>query len=186
MESTTDIGTRVRSRRRELRVTQEEAARKAGVPLSSLARIERGEVKDPHVSMLCAIAPALDMSVAEILGEEPVAAGKGDAPGTGLTPGQPQPVKEQAKELAVYAIGDFARIADEMYEWEMRALAAFYQGLWESVQNANASPEALRKDYGDFVTRLFLLQGKLALRGEPWAGVPAKEPPWRKQQQDES
>jgi transcriptional regulator with XRE-family HTH domain len=72
----TDIGRRLRERRRLLGLTQEETARKAGVPLNSVARIERGEVRDPHLSMLSGIAEALDMSISELIGEPVVPLGE--------------------------------------------------------------------------------------------------------------
>lgn len=64
------IGERIRDRRKEMGMTQEDAARRAGALLNTFARLERGEVRDPHISTLRGLAEALDTSVAWIIGEE--------------------------------------------------------------------------------------------------------------------
>ncbi len=74
-----DIGKRIRTAREARGITQEELARRAGVPLNRVGRIETGAVTDPRSSTLSRIADGLGMSVAELL-EEPVAAGKAEAP----------------------------------------------------------------------------------------------------------
>ncbi len=74
-----DIGKRVRDAREARGMTQEELARRAGVPLNRVGRIETGTVTDPHYSTLSRIAGGLDVSVGELL-EEPAFAGKAEAP----------------------------------------------------------------------------------------------------------
>ncbi len=66
-----DIGKRVRDAREARGITQEELARRAGVPLNRVGRIETGAVTDPHYSTLSRIAGGLDVSVGELL-QEPV------------------------------------------------------------------------------------------------------------------
>jgi transcriptional regulator with XRE-family HTH domain len=64
-----DIGKRVRARRKELNLTQEALARRADVSHNLINRIERGETRDPHVSTLAVIADALGVPVSELLEE---------------------------------------------------------------------------------------------------------------------
>jgi len=64
------IGDRVRTRRQELRLSQEEVARRAGVSMGIVHRLERGTITDPHFSTLSGIAHALDTTVGELAGEE--------------------------------------------------------------------------------------------------------------------
>jgi len=66
-------------------MTQEELARRAGVPLNRVGRIETGAVTDPHYSTLSRIAGGLGVPIGELLEEEPVGAGKAEAP---LGPGR--------------------------------------------------------------------------------------------------
>jgi transcriptional regulator with XRE-family HTH domain len=64
------IGERVRTGRKALRLSQEEVARRAGVSLNQVNRLERGEIVDPHFSTLAGLAAALDMQISELV-EEP-------------------------------------------------------------------------------------------------------------------
>jgi len=82
-----DIGKRVRDAREARELTQEELARRAGVPLNRVGRIETGAVTDPHYSTLSRIADGLGVSVGELLEEEPVLSGpKAKAPEAGQVP----------------------------------------------------------------------------------------------------
>ena len=66
------LGGRIRTRRKALGYTQEQLAREAGVTMNYVARLERDEIADPHVSTLAAIARAgLGVPTSELLGEEP-------------------------------------------------------------------------------------------------------------------
>jgi transcriptional regulator with XRE-family HTH domain len=65
--------------------SQEEVARRAGVPLNRVHRLERGITQDPHLSTLRAIASAFGRSVEELVAEEEspseaVLVGKAEAP----------------------------------------------------------------------------------------------------------
>lgn len=64
------VSDRVRRLRKEQGITQEEVARRAGLTLNSYGDIERGHVRDPHLSSLEAIAQALGVSVQELVSEE--------------------------------------------------------------------------------------------------------------------
>jgi transcriptional regulator with XRE-family HTH domain len=64
-----NIGERVRTGRKALHLSQEEVARRAGVSLNQVNRLERGEIVDPHFSTLAGLATALDMHISELVGE---------------------------------------------------------------------------------------------------------------------
>ncbi len=74
------IGERVRAGRKALHLSQEEVARRAGVSLNQVNRLERGEIVDPHFSTLAGLASALDMQISELVGEPSLPLGDGDAP----------------------------------------------------------------------------------------------------------
>lgn len=76
-----DIGSRMRAGRKALGKTQERIARESGLSLNVIARLERGEIENPHVATLAAVAAALDLPTSALLGEapsgpEPALAGK--------------------------------------------------------------------------------------------------------------
>jgi transcriptional regulator with XRE-family HTH domain len=64
-----DIGRRIRDRRKALNLSQEALARRAGVSLNLINRVERGETRDPHYSTLASIAGALEVPIGELLEE---------------------------------------------------------------------------------------------------------------------
>ncbi len=78
-----NIGRRIRAAREAQNLTQEELARRAEVPMRRVGRLETGEVKDPHYSTIHRIADGLGLSVAELLEEGPILAGKAEAPAPG-------------------------------------------------------------------------------------------------------
>jgi transcriptional regulator with XRE-family HTH domain len=79
------IGDKVRATRKAAGISQEEVARRAGVSLNVINRLERGVILDPHYSTLRGIASALGVPVEDLV-REPALAGKPEAPGTGPTP----------------------------------------------------------------------------------------------------
>ena len=83
-----DVGTRIRAERKARKWSQEELARRAGVPLNRVQRIEGGTVKDPHLSTLAQIADGLDMSVVELL----------EAPGVPLAEAPPDISEGERRE----------------------------------------------------------------------------------------
>ena len=79
------IGDKVRATRKAAGISQEEVARRAGVSLNVINRLERGVILDPHFSTLRGIASALGVPVEDLV-REPALAGNAEAPGTGPTP----------------------------------------------------------------------------------------------------
>lgn len=61
------LGGIIRAARQQAGITQQTLAERAGLALKTLSRIENGE--DMNLSTLTAIAAALDMTPAELLGE---------------------------------------------------------------------------------------------------------------------
>ena len=76
------IGDKVRATRKAAGISQEEVARRAGVSLNVINRLERDVILDPHYSTLRGIASALGVPVADLV-REPALAGKDEAPDTG-------------------------------------------------------------------------------------------------------
>ena len=76
------IGDKVRATRKAAGISQEEVARRAGVSLNVINRLERGVILDPHYSTLRGIARALGVPVEDLV-REPAPAGKAEAPETG-------------------------------------------------------------------------------------------------------
>lgn len=62
------LADRVRSRRAELEVTQQQVAYEAGITISWLSDIERAKRQRPELPGLLALAEALDMDAGELLG----------------------------------------------------------------------------------------------------------------------
>jgi transcriptional regulator with XRE-family HTH domain len=79
------IGDKVRATRKAAGISQEEVARRAGVSLNVINRLERGVILDPHYSTLRRIASALGVPVEDLVREHALA-GNAEAPGTGPTP----------------------------------------------------------------------------------------------------
>ena len=73
------IGDKVRATRKAAAISQEEVARRAGVSLNVINRLERGVILDPHYSTLRGIASALGVPVEDLV-REPALAGKAEAP----------------------------------------------------------------------------------------------------------
>lgn len=105
-----DLGKRVRSKRRELKLSQDALARRADVSMSLINQMERGLITDPHYSTLRRLAAALNMSVAELVEEETPAAPLAKAP-----PEEEVPSEEWREE--------------ELDEMDFDALVALYQEL---------------------------------------------------------
>ncbi len=64
------IGKRVRARRQDLHLSQEEIARRAGVSLNLVNRVEREQITDPHISTLRSLARGLGVRVEDLVKEE--------------------------------------------------------------------------------------------------------------------
>jgi transcriptional regulator with XRE-family HTH domain len=76
------IGDNVRATRKTAGISQEEVARRAGVSLNVINRLERGVILDPHYSTLRGIASALGVQVEDLVREPALATtpGKDEAP----------------------------------------------------------------------------------------------------------
>ena len=61
------IGDRVRERREASGLTQQQAARKAGVQQSAWARLEKGHIANPRIDSLKAVAKALGCEVSDLI-----------------------------------------------------------------------------------------------------------------------
>ncbi len=90
-----DFAGRVRTRRRDLGLSQEALARQADVSLSLINQLERGIIHDPHYSTLSGIAEALGVSIGELLAE-PGHVGKDEAPAKAVSPDEGP--EDQAEE----------------------------------------------------------------------------------------
>jgi transcriptional regulator with XRE-family HTH domain len=60
-------GDKLKGARRRAMLTQGQLAEKSGVGITTIVRIERDQVKDPHVGTLRKLAAALDIEPAELL-----------------------------------------------------------------------------------------------------------------------
>lgn len=63
-----EVGKRIKEKRKELRLTQVEVAKRAGISQSSLSDIEK-VTKNPSVITIELIASALSCSIADLLGD---------------------------------------------------------------------------------------------------------------------
>lgn len=61
------IGERIRAKRKAVGLTQEEVARRTNLTLKAFGDLERGDVRDPHVSSLTSVARALGVGVVDLL-----------------------------------------------------------------------------------------------------------------------
>jgi transcriptional regulator with XRE-family HTH domain len=64
------LSERLRALRKERGLTQEALARRTHIGLKAYGELERGVATDPHYSTLAALAHALGVSIAELVGEE--------------------------------------------------------------------------------------------------------------------
>jgi len=69
MESTqvNKLGKKIQKLRKELGLSQDEFARKADIPYTTLTKIETGVIKKPSVFVVAKIAKTLDISVDGLL-----------------------------------------------------------------------------------------------------------------------
>lgn len=62
----TEVGESLKRARRRAMLTQEQLAEKSGVGVTTINRIEKGHVEDPHFSTLRKLARALEVEPAEL------------------------------------------------------------------------------------------------------------------------
>ena len=64
------LGKKIKSLRIKLKLSQDEFARKADVPYTTLTKIETGVIRKPSVYVVAKIAKALDVSIEKLLNKE--------------------------------------------------------------------------------------------------------------------
>ena len=74
-----DLGARVRTLRERRALSLRELARRAGVQVSDVSRLERGLTRQPRLTLALALAQALDVRLSQLVGEPPA---EGEAPPT--------------------------------------------------------------------------------------------------------
>ena len=67
MLTVTPLKDRLREERRRAALTQGELAEASGVGITTIVRIERGQITEPRVSTLRKLADALDITPAQLL-----------------------------------------------------------------------------------------------------------------------
>jgi transcriptional regulator with XRE-family HTH domain len=65
-----NVGERIRTARKDVGLSQEEVARRAGLSLKGMGEIERGDIEDPHISSLAKIARALGVPLEDLIMKE--------------------------------------------------------------------------------------------------------------------
>ena len=66
-KSNITIGEKIKKRRNEISLTQDELARKADIPYTTLVKIETGKVRNPSVDTVKKIASALNITIDELI-----------------------------------------------------------------------------------------------------------------------
>jgi transcriptional regulator with XRE-family HTH domain len=61
------LGKRIKALRLKLQLSQDEFARKADIPYTTLTKIETGVIKKPSVFVMAKIAKALNITVEELI-----------------------------------------------------------------------------------------------------------------------
>ena len=62
-----DFSSRTKALRKARGLTQKQLARRSGLTLKAISGLERGRVKDPHISTLMGISSGLGVSLSEFL-----------------------------------------------------------------------------------------------------------------------
>jgi len=61
------LGKRIKALRLKLQLSQDEFARKADIPYTTLTKIETGVIKKPSVFVMAKIAKALEVNIEELI-----------------------------------------------------------------------------------------------------------------------
>lgn len=61
------LGKKIKSLRQKLELSQDEFARKADIPYTTLTKIETGVIKKPSVFVMAKLAKTLDVSIEDLL-----------------------------------------------------------------------------------------------------------------------
>jgi transcriptional regulator with XRE-family HTH domain len=153
-----DLGNRIRTARKNHSISQEELARRAGVSLNLINKIERGVITDPHFSTLAGLANALNMQISELVGEPAVPLG--DAPQARRTGALPTWALTPDMDL-------FRRRISEESTDTLRDLAMQLVGgeLPQTSEDLREDPAA-RSDVAVNFTRAVIVRDELVKRGE--------------------
>jgi transcriptional regulator with XRE-family HTH domain len=125
-EAHVTLGERVRAKRKALALSQEEIARRAGLSLNQVNRLERGEITDPHFSTVRRLARGLGVPVEQLVREEEVV-----------------PLAE-APSSAGPPVVHFAKLSDNAYE-EVRENARTLEERVDLRRRVEAEYEQLRR-----------------------------------------
>ncbi len=63
----TNVGGKIQKVRNDKKLTQEELAKKADIPYTTLIKIEQGKVENPTIKTLQKVASALEVSVDDLI-----------------------------------------------------------------------------------------------------------------------
>jgi transcriptional regulator with XRE-family HTH domain len=144
-------------------MSQEDLARRAGVSLRAFRSLERGEAVDPHYSTLSGIAKALNISVAELMGEPAVPLGEASVEGARLR-------LEDVRAFLETHLGS-SLIAAPEEEW-----ARWWRDV-SSMEEAAERYEHIRAEWKLLQEEWLATHGKgeaeprLVPRGRPWGEV---------------
>jgi transcriptional regulator with XRE-family HTH domain len=108
------IGARIKAARKAAQLTQEEVARRTQISLNAYSAIERGTVKDPHLSSLSQIANAVGVRLTDLLESPTTPEQKGSTPESGTELEDLSGVLERLGSSTTY-LAD-AELADKLQE----------------------------------------------------------------------
>ena len=121
-----NLAERMRTERKERKLSQEEVAHRASVSLRTYNALERGEAVDPHFSTLRGIADALGVPVAALTEPAPSGPGPRGSGGRPLMGEEPVPLGKASSESSdeqrrkmLEAIGRYAERRASDFEQEL-------------------------------------------------------------------
>ena len=142
-----NIGQRIKAARTAQGLSQEEIARRSGMSLKGMSYIERGHIEDPHISSVSRIADALGISLSELVEEEPVAAGKAEAPEEGaagparITKAKRKHIQSAAVDVDIMGLYRWADEAERQFEtldredYELKDVRSFHTSFIDRLRN---------------------------------------------------
>lgn len=144
------LGPRMRERRTALGLSQEAVARKAGLSLNLVNKLENGVVTDPHYSTLVGLAGALGVAVDELV-REPVplaeASETGRPASPGLPPEPPLIERPQVQDWLGQVGASFALMAREDFE-ELVVETLDSEGLEELAEEIDDERGRIERELG--------------------------------------
>jgi transcriptional regulator with XRE-family HTH domain len=135
------LGPRMRERRTALGLSQEAVARKAGLSLNLVNKLENGVVTDPHYSTLVGLAGALGVAVGELVREPVPLAGASET-------GRPPLIERKAVQDWLRQVGaSFALMAREDFE-ELVVETLDSEGLEELAEEIDDERGRIERELG--------------------------------------